>query len=134
MKDRSSFRFALLLGAVTMHPGLVWGQTAETSPRGDALEEIVVTAQKREQPIDSVGMTITAATAFQLRELGVNGVADLTKIEPSFVVSLNEEGQPFYQIRGIGFNSDSLAAPPAVTVYVDEIPYSYAPPNQRRGA
>ena len=126
MKYGTSVKLRLLGGIACVTSTVALGQT------NDGLDEIVVTAQKREQSVDSVGMTITAVTSNKLNELGVNSVADLAKIEPSFVVSLNEEGEPFYQIRGIGFNSDSVAAPPAVTVYVDEIAYPYA--SQTKGA
>jgi len=94
---------------------------AETS----SLQEIVVTAQKREQSINDVGMAITALGAQQLTTLGVNNIADLTKIEPSFVVSNSAYGSPVYSIRGVGYNEKSLAASPAVSVYVDEVPYAY---------
>jgi iron complex outermembrane receptor protein len=90
------------------------------------LEEIVVTAQKRQQSVDSVGMTINAVTGEQLREQGIKNLADLVKIEPSFTVAQNSVGQPVYSIRGIGYNSTSLGAPPAVSIYVDEVAYPYA--------
>lgn len=89
------------------------------------LQEIIVTAQKRKQSINDVGMAITALGAEQLSAQGVNGIADLTKIEPSFVVSNSSYGSPVYSIRGVGYNEKSLAASPAVSVYVDEVPYAY---------
>jgi iron complex outermembrane receptor protein len=100
-------------------------QTPLTSSN-NGLEEIVVTAQKREQSVDSVGMTINAVTGEQLMEQGVKNLADLIKIEPSFTVAQNSVGQPVYSIRGIGYNSTSLGAPPAVSIYVDEVAYPYA--------
>jgi iron complex outermembrane receptor protein len=90
-----------------------------------SLQEIIVTAQKREQSINDVGMSITALNDQQLFTLGVNDIADLTKIEPSFVVSNSSYGAPVYSIRGVGYNEKSLAASPAVSVYVDEVPYAY---------
>jgi iron complex outermembrane receptor protein len=90
-----------------------------------SLQEIVVTAQKREQSINDVGMAITALGAQQLNTLGVNNIGDLTKIDPSFVVSNSSYGSPVYSIRGVGYNEKSLAASPAVSVYVDEVPYAY---------
>ena len=89
------------------------------------LQEVIVTAQKRKQSINDVGMAITALGAEQLSAQGVNGIADLTKIEPSFVVSNSSYGSPVYSIRGVGYNEKSLAASPAVSVYVDEVPYAY---------
>ncbi len=97
-----------------------------------ALQEIVVTAQKREQSISKVGMAITAETGAQLKEQGVTDVAGLTKIDPSFVVAQSQWGSPIYQIRGVSYNNFSLAAAPAVSVYTDEIPYAY--PEMTKGA
>jgi iron complex outermembrane receptor protein len=100
---------------------------AEEAPSESAggLQEIVVTAQKRSQAINDVGMAITAVSGEQLRDLGVRTVGDLTKIEPSFIFSNSSYGQPVYSIRGVGYNEKSLAASPAVSVYVDEVPYAY---------
>jgi iron complex outermembrane recepter protein len=92
---------------------------------GAGLQEVVVTAQKRSQAINDVGMAITALSGEQLKDEGVRSVGDLTKIEPSFVFSNSSYGQPVYSIRGVGYNEKSLAASPAVSVYVDEVPYAY---------
>jgi iron complex outermembrane recepter protein len=89
------------------------------------LQEITVTAQKREQSASSVGMAITAVSGDELKEFGVNGIADLTKIEPSFVLSQSLWGGPVYAIRGVGYNDFSIAAAPTVSVYQDEVPYTY---------
>ncbi|MEA3151667.1 MAG: iron complex outerrane recepter protein, partial [Gammaproteobacteria bacterium] len=105
---------------------------APTENGGTTLQEILVTAQKRSQSINDVGMSITAVTDAQLRDLGVRSVADLSKIEPSFIVSNSPYGAPVYSIRGVGYNEKSLAASPAVSVYVDEIPYAY--PALTKGA
>jgi iron complex outermembrane receptor protein len=103
-----------------------------TSAGGDQLDEIIVTAQKRLQSINSVGMAITAVTDAQLKEENIRSVGDLTKVEPSFVASHNLWGGPVYTIRGIGYNDFSLAASPTVSVYQDEVPYAY--PALTKGA
>jgi iron complex outermembrane receptor protein len=96
------------------------------------INEIVVTAQKWSQSIDTVGMAITALTGDQLKMQGVADVAGLSKIEPSFVVARSNWGSPVYSIRGIGYNDFSLAASPTVSVYQDEVPYAY--PDMSKGA
>lgn len=90
------------------------------------LGEIVVTAQKRAQSINTVGEAITAATGDQLKQQGIQGVGGLTKIDPSFVFTQAVHNLPVYEIRGVGYNDYSLAASPTVTVYSDEIPYAYS--------
>ena len=54
------------------------------SGEGAALQEIVVTAQKRAQSITDVGMSITAATGDQLEMLGITDTSQLAKLVPGF--------------------------------------------------
>lgn len=89
------------------------------------LEEIVVTAQKRSERLSDVGMAITAVTGDQLRLRNIRDVNGLVKIDPSFVVTESNYGAPVYSIRGINYNDYSLSASPTVSVYQDEVPYSY---------
>jgi iron complex outermembrane receptor protein len=105
---------------------------APTSGSAPGLEEIVVTAQKYSQSIDTVGMAITALTGDDLKMQRVSDVAGLAKIDPSFVVAQSTWGAPVYSIRGIGYNDFSLAASPTVSVYTDEVPYAY--PDMSKGA
>jgi iron complex outermembrane receptor protein len=86
------------------------------------LGEIVVTAQKREQSINDVGMSVTAVSAQQLLTQGVNSVADLTRVVPSFTVAPNSDGAPVYSIRGVGLNATNIGSLPTVTTYLDEAP------------
>ncbi len=123
MKIGRYLRLALLSSALAW-PALARAQT-DQAPPVDGVDEIIVTAQKRSQSLSSVGMTIKAATGDQLRERGVENVADLIKIEPSFVPTRNGRGETIYSIRGIGFNSDTLGAPPAVSVYVDQVAFPF---------
>src|SRR5688572_7774459 len=61
---------------------------APSSPTADIdADEIIVTAQKRSENINRVGMSINAATGEQLAKLGVSGPEQLAKIIPNFVVN-----------------------------------------------
>ena len=85
------------------------------------IEEIVVTAQKRQQSANSVGLTITAASADALSTRGVTDTGDLAKIVSGFNASRGPYSTPVYTLRGIGLFESSLGSSPAVAVYVDEI-------------
>jgi iron complex outermembrane receptor protein len=100
--------------------------------RNDVIEEIIVTAQKREESINDVGMSIEAATGDRLRELGITDVADLYKVATGFSSNVTQAGTPIYTIRGVGFQETSLATSPTVSVYIDEAPLQFAP--MTRGA
>lgn len=100
-------------------------QANSASDEGSALGEIIVTAQKRSQSANSVGMAITAISGNELARQNITDVSGLAKIEPSLVVSQTFLGAPFYTLRGVGYNEQSISATPAVSVYTDEVPYSY---------
>ncbi|HEY2659567.1 MAG TPA: TonB-dependent receptor [Caulobacteraceae bacterium] len=104
---------------------------AGTTANPAVLEEVVVTAQKRSENINTVGMAITANTGVQLKQKGVTSVADLVKIEPSLQFSQTQSGTPVFTLRGVGYFEQSLSASPAVSIYQDEVAYPY--PVMSRG-
>src|SRR6476660_8886017 len=92
----------------------------------DTLEEIVVTAQKREQNLQNVPIAITAFTAAALKDKGVGDIGALTRFAPN--VNL-DTGSPFSgdtsvlsaSIRGIGQDDFAFNLDPGVGVYVDGV-------------
>ncbi len=85
------------------------------------LDEVVVTAQKREQNIQDVGITMNAMTGDQLEALGVQSSEELASFTPGVHISGALAGQNSqYAIRGVVQNdfNDIIEAPNAV--YLDE--------------
>ena len=93
---------------------------------GGALQEIVVTAQKRAERLNDVPMSVSAATGEQLKQLGVNSPAALEKVVPGFVFTQSAYAAPVYTIRGIGSYDEAIAISPAVGVYVDQVPLPFS--------
>jgi len=91
----------------------------------DALAEVVVTAQKREEKLQDVGVTVAAISGQELQNAGVSDIKDLGNVVSGFHVSTSFDDLPSYSIRGLGFNSNQIAASPTVSVYVDEAPLPY---------
>lgn len=87
--------------------------------------DIIVTASKRSQSINTVGMAISALGSDQLTAKGISDVADLARVVPGFNFSSSQKGAPIYTLRGVGFYEESLGASPAVSVYVDEVAYAF---------
>ena len=86
------------------------------------LEEVVVTAQKREQSIQDVGIAITAFSAQQLKELGFTNAIDVVAHSPGLEVSGSGGGTiASFSIRGVTQNDFSGAQEGPVAVYVDEV-------------
>ncbi len=99
---------------------------ASSSPApNSAIETVVVTANKREQSANSVGMTLQALSGDDLAQRGITSTADLVKVVPGFTSSNSGYGTTIYTLRGIGLNDYGLASSPAVAVYLDEAPLSF---------
>jgi iron complex outermembrane receptor protein len=96
-------------------------QDAATAP----IDEIVVTALKREQTDASVGMSTAVASADALRDRGIDSVADLPRLVPGLTLQESNFASTSFTLRGVGFFNSDLSTPPAVTVYVDEAPLPY---------
>lgn len=86
-----------------------------------ALEEVFVTAQKREELLSDVGIAITAFTGDQMRALNVERSFDIARFTPGVHISGNLAGQNTqFSIRGVTQNdfNDIIESPNAV--YLDE--------------
>ena len=84
--------------------------------------EIIVTANKRLQAVNNVGLTITAASGLELANRGVAGPQDLAKLVPGFTFTQSLYSTPVYTLRGIGLYDATFGAAPSVAIYTDEIP------------
>jgi iron complex outermembrane receptor protein len=90
--------------------------------QGGLLEEVIVTAQKREQSAQDVGIAITAFSGDQLNQLGIVNNTELARFTPGVYISGPGGGdQQQFTIRGATQNdfSDHSEAPNAL--YVDEV-------------
>src|SRR5215510_4622025 len=85
------------------------GAQAQEAPETSAgqVEEIVVTALKREQAVNTVGISITAATSEVLQLRGITSVMDLTRLVPGLTIQQSGFNSTSFTLRGVGFfNSD----------------------------
>jgi len=107
-------------------PRAIAADAAAAAEAGTTVGEVIVTAQKRQENINNVGMSIQAASGAELTKLGVADPGQLQKIVPGFYYTYNNTGTPVYSIRGVGFQDTSLAASPTVSLYVDEAPIPFS--------
>ena len=84
-------------------------------------EEIVVTAQKREERLQDVGISITALSGEALETLGLDNMQEISQQVPGLQVSTWTPAFTTFNLRGVSQNNfqDNLEAP--VAVYVDEV-------------
>lgn len=109
-----------------MKPLVVWcgalllaGSSASLFAADEALDEIVVTAQRRSERLQDVPAAITALSGDSLNALHLQGNADLAGQVPSLSFSVLGPGESTLAIRGLG---TSYGLAPAVSYYVNETP------------
>jgi len=109
--------FLAVLGAMVLAGP--WVALAQES--GGVLQEVVVTATRREQSVQDVGIAIDAFGGVQLQDLNIRTSVDVANVTPGVFVGGSIGGQTsLFTIRGVTQNdfTDSVESP--VAVYVDE--------------
>lgn len=125
MVSTTGTRLALLAGAsLTLFLGWIpQGHAQAQVPVADdgAPGEIVVTAQKREQSAQKVGISITAASSEDLLQLNVVDSRAITRIAPAVTLNDAGGGTSSFAIRGVSQSDYSATQESPNSVYVDEV-------------
>lgn len=99
--------------------------SAETS-QPTQIQEIVVTAERREEPIQKVPASVTAVNGQEIQQLFIHNLADLTDLAPNFTIqgvgAVTRSSAVMYS-RGIGFQGSGGVAPP-IAVSIDGMFYA----------
>ncbi len=106
--------------AGTTTPGPV---AANAGPSGDGLEDIVVTAERRETNLQDTPISVTAVTAATIQAEGIRTVSDLAASVPNLTSTTGPQGSADanFFIRGVGQFDFIATNDPGVGVYVDGI-------------
>jgi iron complex outermembrane receptor protein len=83
---------------------------------GATVGELVVTAQKREQSLQTVPVAISAYTSEKRDQIGIDSVQDMSNFTPGLVYNT---GNDRVSLRGIGRYTNQLGADSSVGVYED---------------
>ena len=103
--------------AILLPPGVVAQSTGER-----LVEEVVVTAQKREQYLSDVGIAVTAFSGDDVRRLGFSDPVDVAAQTPNLNINNTfGTGIANVSIRGIGLNDYAVNNNPAAGIYVDDV-------------
>ncbi|GAB2505087.1 TonB-dependent receptor [Microbulbifer agarilyticus] len=87
-----------------------------------AIEEVTVTAQKRAQSTQDLGLAITALGGEQMREQGIEDGTDLAAVIPNVSMqNIGGGGLPVVIVRGIGLQNFRVNDSPTTSFYVDEV-------------
>jgi len=92
-----------------------------TQAADNLIEEITVTAQKREQSLQDVPISLQVVNDEFINDIAADNISDISQFVPGLDVSAGSPTQPRYTIRGIQTSDFGIGTDPAVGVYVDGI-------------
>lgn len=85
-----------------------------------SIEEVVVTAQKRSESVQSVPISITALEAVFIEDAGVTNITDIIPYTPGLSGSTVGGGTPLWAIRGIATTSFASGSENSIGIFIDE--------------
>jgi outer membrane receptor protein involved in Fe transport len=122
--------YGLIAGTILNHQAIA-AEADERAEKAQGIEEIIVTAQKREQRLQEVSMSVTALSELDLERLGAERFSDYARTVPgiSFVDQgpTARRGVQAINIRGINSVGAFLAS--TFATYLDETPVPDMDPN-----
>ncbi len=115
----TQLRLTTALVGVAMLPGMALAQsTGNNEPSG--LEEIVVTAQRRQESLQDVPIAVAAMSATSLARAGVNSSSDLSASVPGLQLSYNRNVVAPY-LRGVGTATSVAGEEGSIATYIDGV-------------
>lgn len=111
------------IGAV-LSGGIVAQEDVSGKEMDGLLEEVIVTAQKRQQRLMDVPISIAVVNNDSLKKASIKNINDLSYLIPNLTVAESESGAKSIVMRGVGNGSGSS---PLVGLYLDEIPLAIHP-------
>ncbi|MCZ4340302.1 TonB-dependent receptor plug domain-containing protein [Sphingomonadaceae bacterium G21617-S1] len=124
VRSRSQTSQAMLqrssLTAVAMEPA---EQPLEAQSAESGIEDIVVLARRRAEPLQQTPLSISAVSPARLAEARVNNIADLTTLSPSLSILRNASNPTttFLFLRGFGSKSTGPELEPPVALTIDGV-------------
>ena len=120
-KTRPSYFTGLIVFIISIAatPGAI-SQENENNTDTGVLEEIVVTAEKRQATLQDTAISITAVTGDMIRRMGVRDISDIVSMVPNMRVSDSREDF-IINVRGIQSNNTTEVGDPAVAVHIDGV-------------
>ncbi|MFT4252732.1 MAG: TonB-dependent receptor [Caulobacter sp.] len=119
---RATLAGASLLALAIAGPALA--APADAEPAATEVQELVVTAQKREQKALDVPISLTAYSGETLDALGLQEFEELGQFVPGFDVQNQSPNNPGFVMRGITSDSGEATNEPRVSVYQDGVSIS----------
>jgi iron complex outermembrane receptor protein len=103
-------------------------QAAQPSASSGGLEEIVVTARRKEEKLQTVPVAVTALTAADIQNKAIESSSDLQHFVPSLMSSQQSRDEQVFYLRGQGPNGGSGGSP-GVIAYFAQVPFTGSGPG-----
>jgi iron complex outermembrane receptor protein len=128
IKNASLFFLTSLLGAFIAGPVLAADQDPDGSSDEMVLEEVIVTARKREESLQEFAGAITAISGDMFSENVINHMQDLRNMVPNLYLDEDLGGQSTVKIfiRGIGIDNPAVSFDSPVGIYIDGVYHARA--------
>ena len=116
---------AVAVALASNAPQVVWAQSAT-----DQLQEVVVTATRRETSLQDAPITLQVIDSQMLESMNIDNFADYLRYSPNMQAGGAQPGTQFTEMRGVGAYGGNLAqagtigAKASVATYLDDIPLS----------
>ena len=119
MKMHPMYHRAMIGGTLGLSALLVQPAAAQQAAHTESgqLEEIVVTAEKREATIETTAISITALSGADIQERGFTDLSSLLKSVPGVSIRTSGPGMAEFEMRGVASNGGNS---PTVGFYFDE--------------
>lgn len=129
MKIPSTGRNSLFIAVVAAVYTISHGAQAQQP----TIEEVLVTAQKREQSAQDVPVALTAINANTIEEAGIQSTQDVVRLAPSLTLSEDSTKQgSSFSIRGVGTSVYGISVEQGVALLVDDV--AAVQPGQTMGS
>jgi iron complex outermembrane receptor protein len=109
---------SVAIAGLLFSAGLAFAQTDDSANSTDVLEEIIVTAQFREQSVTDVPISMEVMTGAQIQAAGINDLQGLTRLAPDLVF-VTDATATRVSLRGITTESNDEAQDQSLTVNID---------------
>lgn len=112
---------AIALAGLGVSASALAQEAARRDAPGEALQSVIVTAQKRAEPMQKTPVAINTVDAKAIENQRIVAFDDLTRVAPSMTVTQNSTNSSV-SLRGVGTQSVSIGVESAVSVIVDDVP------------
>jgi iron complex outermembrane receptor protein len=123
-RDRvcSSAALGAVLAACYLPAALAEDATPQSGGSSTQLEEVLVTAQRRESKLQDTPIAVSVVDGGEIQRERLNNLSDIAAKVPSITFNQVNHSESFISIRGTTIGNDAAGIDQGVSVFIDEVP------------